>query len=89
MDDGMEAHFAALREFIHERFRVVDTKLDRVIADVADLKHRMGAVESQMVSVRREIVNMDEAVIRLGLRFDGIEARLDRIERRLDLVDHA
>lgn len=80
MDDGMEAHFAALREFIHERFRVVDTKLDRVIADVSDLKQRMTAVEIQ-------VGQLVTAGGRLNERLDRLDVRLDWIERRLDLVD--
>lgn len=82
-DDGMEAHFAALREFIHERFRVVDTKLDRVIADVGDLKQRMTAVEAQIVATRRDIISVEEAVAHQSARLDLIETRLYRIERRL------
>ena len=52
--------------------RRLDTKMDRLIDDVADLKTRMTGVE--------------EAVAGQSRRIDRIEARLDHIERRLDLA---
>lgn len=52
--------------------RRADEKLDRLIADVQDLKVRMTAAE--------------EAIVGLHRRMDRMDERLDRIERRLDLV---
>jgi uncharacterized coiled-coil protein SlyX len=51
--------------------RRLDTKMDRLIDDVADLKARMTGVE--------------EAVAGQSRRIDRMEGRLDHIERRLDL----
>lgn len=53
--------------------RRMDEKLDRVIADVTDLKHRMTAVEVQVGQLVTAVGRVNE--------------RLDRIERRLDLVE--
>jgi archaellum component FlaC len=53
----------------------VDSKLDRVIDDVQDLKVRMTAVEEGLAGVNR--------------RLDRIEIRVERVERRLDLVGAA
>lgn len=53
--------------------RRIDTKLDRVIDDLADLKVRMTSAEEGLAGVNR--------------RLDRIETRLDRIERRFDLAD--
>jgi predicted nucleic acid-binding Zn-ribbon protein len=53
--------------------RRVETKLDRVIDDLQDLKIRMTAVE--------------EAVNGVNRRLDRHDIRLDRIERRLDLTE--
>jgi hypothetical protein len=53
--------------------RRIDTKVDRVIEDVQDLKLRMTAVEEGLAVVNR--------------RIDRVEHRLDRIEKRLELVD--
>ena len=55
--------------------RRIDTKLDRVVDDVQDLKVRMTHVEESLAGVNR--------------RIDRVEARLDRIEKRLDLVDQS
>lgn len=52
--------------------RRLDTKMDRLIDDVADLKTRMTGVE--------------EAVSGQSRRIDRVESRLDHIERRLDLA---
>ena len=53
--------------------RRFDEKLDRLIADVHELKVRMTAVEENLAGVHR--------------RIDRMEIRLDRIEKRLDLVE--
>ena len=55
--------------------RRMESKLDRVIDDVQDLKVRTTAVEEALVGVHR--------------RLDRLENRVERIERRLDLVDAA
>ena len=52
--------------------RRMDTKLDRVLEDVSDLKVRMTHVVEGLAGVNR--------------RLDRLEARVDRIEQRLDLV---
>jgi predicted nucleic acid-binding Zn-ribbon protein len=67
---------------IHAMLRRIDTKLDRLIDDVADLKSRMTGVELELgrLSVR---------VAETNARIDRIEVRLDRIERRLDLTEAA
>ena len=52
--------------------RRMDTKLDRVLEDVSDLKVRMTHVEEGLAGVNR--------------RLDRLEARIDRIEQRPDLV---
>jgi len=55
--------------------RPIESKLDRVIDDVQDLKVRMTGVEEGLAGVNR--------------RLDRIEVRVERVERRLDLVDAA
>ncbi len=52
--------------------RRLDEKLDRVIDDIQDLKHRVTSLEGQMASIRTDMAAMS--------------VRIDRIERRLDLV---
>ena len=58
--------------FVLQYLRRIDTKLDRLIEDVQDLKVRMTAVEEGLTGVNR--------------RLDRLEARVERLERRTDLV---
>ena len=53
--------------------RKIDQKLDRVIADVHDIKIRMTAVEEGLAGVQR--------------RIDRVDERLERVERRLELTE--
>jgi hypothetical protein len=71
-----------LREFIHGYFRRLDTKLDRVLAELADLKPRMTAVEVQLGYLTPSVGRTNE-------RIDRVDVRLEKIERRLDLRDDA
>ena len=59
--------------------RRLDAKLDRLIDDVQDLKHRMTSVERQLGDLRSDMAGM-------SARIDRLETRIDRIERRLDIV---
>jgi len=52
--------------------RRLDTKMDRLIDDVHELKVRMSSVETNLAGVQR--------------RIDRLEDRVERIERRLNLV---
>ena len=58
---------------IFEYLRRFDTKIDRVIDELNDIKGRMTHVEEGLAGVLR--------------RLDRMEVRLDRIEKRVDLVD--
>ena len=66
--------------------RLVDGQ--RLILDtLSDMKLRLQAVETGLVDLRRDIVNLHGDVVRVDHRLDGIETRMARIERRLDLVE--
>ena len=67
--------------------RRMDAKLDRVLVDIRDLKHRATAQEVSAASIRREVAVVGEAIAQLAVRMDTFDDRLDRIERRLDLVE--
>ena len=62
-----------MRDENRQRFNRLDEKLDRVGADLRDLKIRMTNVEEGLAGVNRRIDRMDE--------------RLERVERRLELTD--
>ena len=55
-----------------QRLQGIETKLDRVLDDVHDLKVRMASVEEGLAGIHR--------------RIDRMDLRVDRIERRLELV---
>ena len=59
--------------------RRIDEKVDRVLEDMRDLKHRVSSLEAQVANVHGDMAAM-------SLRIDRVGARLDRIERRFDLV---
>jgi hypothetical protein len=59
--------------------RRFDEKLDRLLDDVQDRKHRVTSLEGQVAGLQSGIG---------GIRSDmaAMSLRIDRIERRLDLV---
>jgi hypothetical protein len=66
--------------------RRLDEKLDRVIDDIQDLKHRITSLEGQVAGLHSGMGSIRADMAAMPLRIDRIETRLDRIERRLDLV---
>jgi hypothetical protein len=46
----------------------------------------MTPVESQMLDLRREVLNLHGDFVGQSKRIDRLEVRLDRIERRLEIV---
>ena len=63
-----------------EYLRRLDRKVDRVIDDLQDVKHRVTSLEKQVASMRLDMAHMSE-------RIDRIEQRLDRVERHLEIAD--
>jgi archaellum component FlaC len=53
--------------------RRIDEKVDRLSADMHDVKVRLSGIEENLAGVHR--------------RIDRLELRVERIERRLDLAD--
>jgi len=64
--------------------RRLDSKMDSLSQDIADLKHRMTAVEIQLGSMASTEQNHYGS---LAMRLDRHDARLERIDRRLDLAE--
>jgi hypothetical protein len=62
-----------LKEFVHERFRRTDEKLDKVLEVLVELR----TTQTGMLQI---LSAHDNRLLR-------IESRLDRIEKRLDLAD--
>ncbi len=63
--------------------RRLDAKVDRVLTDLADVKHRLTTLEIQVANLAATEANHYAS---LANRLDTTEQRLDRIERRLDIV---
>jgi hypothetical protein len=64
-----------LKEFVHERFRRVDEKLDRVIVALAEIRVHQAAMLNILASHDTHMLRM--------------EVRLGNIEKRFALVDPA
>lgn len=77
---GMTTADTDLREFIHERFRKTDEKLDCALDYMVTVIERLGSLEKQAAGLREDVARLDH-------RLDGFEKRLARIEKRLDLVE--
>ena len=63
--------------------RRLDAKMDRVLEDMGDLRHRLTTLEIQVSQLASTEASHYAGT---AMRLDRVEQRLDRIERRLDLV---
>jgi hypothetical protein len=64
--------------------RRLDAKMDRVLEDMGDVKHRLTTLEIQVGQLASTEASHYAGT---AMRLDRVEQRLDRIERRLDLVE--
>ena len=71
-----------IKEFVHERFRPVDEKLDRLADYMVTMIDRLSSLGKQAAGLREDVARLDH-------RLDGFEKRLGRIEKRLDLSELA
>lgn len=69
-----------LQEFVYERFRRTDEKLDKVIEILVGVRERVGRLELSVAQVQVALAEHSN-------RMDRIETRLERIGNRLDLVE--
>jgi archaellum component FlaC len=76
-----------IKDFVQERFRRVDVKLDRLVATGEATTLRLASIESRMTSLEASIVHVHERMDGVQNQLDQVGGRLDRIERRIDLVD--
>lgn len=85
--DDIAAHFEALKEFIHERYRKTDAKLDDVLKTQREVLLRLGRLEQGQGRIRRDQGSDAETVAHVQVQIDRMDERVDRIERRLGLID--
>ncbi|HWK44400.1 MAG TPA: hypothetical protein VNT30_06755 [Stellaceae bacterium] len=69
--------------------RRIDEKVDQLGLEMTDLKGRVGAVETGLNAVRRDLVALSEADARLMVTVDRLSERFGRMERRLELNESA
>jgi hypothetical protein len=60
-----------IKDFVHERFRRVDDKLDRLLATGEATTQRLASIESRMTSLEASIVHVHE-------RMDGVQKHWTR-----------
>lgn len=76
-----------VREFVHERFRATDAKLDRLLFELQTITRRLTSLESRFTSLDHSVAHVHERIDVSQQQLDGIGHKLDRIERRLNLTD--
>ena len=72
MADETESLMLAMLRRMEDRTTRMDTKLDRLVDDMRDVKVRMTHVEEGLAGINR--------------RLDRLEVRVDHIEKRLEIV---
>jgi hypothetical protein len=68
-----------LKEFIHERFRRADEKLDLVLAELFELKTRVGRIELSLGQMHMTLEHSN--------RMDRIEGRIDTLAKRYSIAN--
>jgi outer membrane murein-binding lipoprotein Lpp len=76
-----------ISQLLFEQLKHIRKTVDRIAADVQDLKTRMTILEYSMTSVKYEVAACSETDARQQSALDRINNRLDRIERRLELQE--
>jgi phage shock protein A len=71
-------------DFLREQFARVHQKLDRLTADVGEIRQRLTTLEIQIGGLA---ATEQSHYAQTMLRLDRFGERLDRIEKRLDLAD--
>ena len=69
-----------------EHLRGLRAQGDLVLAELREVKHRLTALETAVISVRRDAVQTDAELARQQSAFDRLADRVERIERRLEIL---
>lgn len=76
-----------VENMVIEWMRRLDTKMDKVISDMTDVKQRLNRIEVGQAKQYHESADHYLADAAQNGRYDLIMDRMDRIERRLELRD--
>lgn len=69
---------------ILQYLRRLDTTVQAMREDIADLKRRMTGVEEGLVNLGRHVLGVEEGLVGVNRRLDRLDGRVERIERRLE-----
>jgi hypothetical protein len=78
IDNLLLEHLKALRNDLRD-FR------NEFHSETENLKHRMSALETAMINVKREVTAGDETDARQQVQLDQLVERIRRLEKRLEL----
>lgn len=86
-----ESKDTGIADFVHERFRRIDGKLDRILDAIETLTRRVGSLEARMTTLEQNqahgFAHLHERIDLMQGQLDKVNERLGRIEKRLDLVE--
>lgn len=77
----------ATDNLVLEMLRAIRGDIAGVKEELVGLKQRTQAVETAVVSVKRDTTEIYAAQVVSGQRLDKLSERMERIERRLDIVE--
>ena len=72
--------------FIIEHLRLMCGKIDQVVEDVREIKHRLAKVESSQGSIMQHVGHLASSIAQQQLSFDRLSDRVERLEKRLELT---
>ena len=84
---SLDARFKSMEEFVHERYRKTDAKLDDVLEVQREMLLRLGRLEVGQGRLRRDQGSDAETIAHVQVELDQMADRVRRIERRLQLAD--
>ena len=80
---------AEIDNLVGEHLKILRNELrdfrDEFHTETENLKHRMSALETVMINVKREVTAGDDTDARHQVQIDQIVERIRRLEKRLEL----
>jgi chromosome segregation ATPase len=74
-------NFAALMQFIGEKFELVDRRFESTDEKITDTRRHMGVL---IEAVRDDVRQLAEGLAGTNQRLDGVEQHLDRFEQKVE-----
>lgn len=67
--------------------RRLDESNKDIKSELSLINRRLVSMDANIISTRREILNVEEGLAAVNIRLDFHKAVLDRVSKRLDLLD--